>query len=207
LYADRAGGYAIELDGAVPLVAVSHRASCVRSHRGHTVGRTTSDKALLSRTFSQVRGCLTNCPRLRGYAGLDTANAVWVHRPSGVQIPEPPPLSCGDSSNADLLLNKARQMRSVASGISCVATAAVTLAPVRVAAACGSPTMAEATSDHGPRACTHSGGSSNDPLSTGWSCLYGCPDLPSADPLVPVPISWGPACLVLAPALPSMHLV
>jgi hypothetical protein len=25
------------------------------------------------------------------YSGLNTANAVWVYRPSGVQIPEPPP--------------------------------------------------------------------------------------------------------------------
>jgi len=40
--------------------------------------------------LSLVRRCFTNCPRLHGCAGLDTANAVWVYRPSGVQIPEPP---------------------------------------------------------------------------------------------------------------------
>ena len=57
-----------------------------RSHRC----RIGSDDSLLLRTFSQVRRCFTNCPRLLGYAGRNTANAVWVHRPSGVQIPEPP---------------------------------------------------------------------------------------------------------------------
>ena len=48
----------------------------------------------LSGTADLQLRAIMNASGIVRHARKDTANAVWVYRPSGVQIPEPPQLTC-----------------------------------------------------------------------------------------------------------------
>src|SRR3954463_3738036 len=63
----------------------------MRSHRGHTDAPDGLGPAQPVPDVFAGQAVFDQLPPPARCAGLNPANAVWVHRPSGVQIPEPPP--------------------------------------------------------------------------------------------------------------------